>query len=126
MANMVLQAGWMWADLFLSGALAANAPGVLDGTVMDPRLDAGFLLAWLMNAMFIALGIATLRAGVFARTVGWALIAMGVVTLVPLPFDGPMYEVLIGAACIGAGVTARRVPPILMERAAADQHLASA
>ena len=36
-ANLVLQAGWMWADLFITGAFAANAPGVLDGTVDDGR-----------------------------------------------------------------------------------------
>jgi hypothetical protein len=106
--NLVLQAGWMWSDTFVAGTLATNAPGVLDGTVEDPRLTAGFLIAWFMNAAFILLGIATLRARVFARTVGWAFVAIGVVTLVPLPFDGPVYEVLIGSACVVAGVFARR------------------
>jgi hypothetical protein len=117
-ATMVVQASWMWADLFVSGALAASAPGVLDGTVADPRLDAGFLLAWFMNATFIVLGIATLRARVFSRSVGWALVAVGVVTLIPLPFDGPVYEVLIGAACIVAGLFARRVPTLVVGRSA--------
>lgn len=122
--NMVLQASWMWADLFVSGAIAASAPGILDGTVADPRLDAGFLLAWFMNATFIVLGIATLRARVFVRPVGWALVAIGVITLVPLPFDGPVYEVLIGAACAVAGFSARRVPAFVSGRSADDVLLA--
>lgn len=126
MANMVLQASWMWADLFVSGVLASTAPGVLDGTVADPRLDAGFLLAWLMNATFVILGVATLRARVFGKLVGWALIAAGIVTLVPLPFDGPVYEVLIGAAVVVAGVSARRVPPLRIGRSASESLLATA
>ncbi len=126
MANMVLQASWMWTDLFVSGALAANAPGVLDGTVTDPRLDAGMLLAWVMNATFIAFGIATVRARVFAKPVGWALIVAGAVTLVPLPVDGPVYEVLIGASVLVAGVSARRVPPMVIGRSAGEPLLATA
>ncbi len=124
--NMVLQSGWMWADLFVSGVLATGSPGVLDGTVQDPRLDAAFLSAWLMNATFIVLGVATLRARVFPRPVGWALIAAGVVTLVPLPVDGPVYEVIIGAAVAIAGVTSRRVAPIVSDRTAGEPHHASA
>ena len=123
--NMVLQAGWMWADLFVTGALATGSPGVLDGTVQDPRLDAAFLAAWLMNATFIVLGVATLRARVFRRSVGWALIAAGVVTLIPLPFDGPVYEVIIGVAVAIAGATAHRVPPIVLGQTADEPQLAS-
>jgi hypothetical protein len=74
-----------------------------------------FLTAWVLNSTFILLGIATLRSRVFAKPVGWALVAMGAVTLVPLPFDGPVYEVLIGAACVVAGVFARRVAAVRVE-----------
>jgi hypothetical protein len=107
--NLVLQAGFIWADLFVTGALAASAPQVLDGTVSDPRLDMGFLTAWLMNSTFVLLGIATLRARVFGRLCGWMLVLMGAITLLPLPVDGPVYEVVIGLAAVVAGLTARRV-----------------
>lgn len=110
--NLVLQAGWMWADTFVSGVLAVNAPGVLNGTSSDSRMDAAFMVAWLMNSSFILLGIATLRARVFGRAVGGALLVMGIVTLVPLPFDGPVYEVIIGTSCAVAGIFARRVTPV--------------
>jgi hypothetical protein len=46
------------------------------------------------------------------------------VTLVPLPFDGPAYEVLIGAACVVAGVFARRVAAVRVDVVAADPVLA--
>jgi hypothetical protein len=120
--NLVLQTGTMWADLFVTGALAAHAPQVLDGFASDPRLDAGFLGAWLMNASFVLLGIATLRARVFPRLCGWMLVLMGAITLVPLPVDGPAYEIGIGAACVLAGFSARRVadaPTVAREGASA-------
>ncbi len=109
-ANLVLQAGWMWADLFITGAFAANAPGVLDGTVDDGRMGVGFMLAWLFNATFILMGIALLRARGYQRGVGVAVIVMGVVTLLPMPFDGPVFEVIIGAMAALAGALAMRKP----------------
>jgi hypothetical protein len=109
-ANMVLQLGWMWSDTFLSGAVAKHAPGILDGTIDDGRLSVAFMSAWLMNAAFVLLGIAVLRAHVFTRFVGWALIVTGAITLVPLPFDGPVYEVAIGIAFASAAVGLRRTP----------------
>lgn len=125
-ANMVLQAGWMWADLFLSGAVAGLAPGILDGAVDDPRLTGAFLGAWFMNSAFILLGAATLRARVFPRTVGWALIGMGTITLVPLPVDGPVYEVIIGATAAVAGIAARRVASVQDPSVRPDRELATA
>jgi hypothetical protein len=110
--NLVMQAGTMWADLFVTGALAAHAPQVLDGTAPDARLDMAFLTAWVMNTTFVLLGIATLRARVFPRLVGWMLIVMGGITVLPLPVDGPAFEVVIGAACVVAGLSARRVHPL--------------
>lgn len=106
--NLVLQAGWVWADLFITGTLATNAPGILDGTVDDGRMGIGFMLAWLFNAAFILLGVALLRARTYPRSVGVAVVAMGAITLVPLPFDGPVYEVIIGALATMAGVLAVR------------------
>jgi hypothetical protein len=122
--NMVLQAGTMWSDLFVTGALATHAPEVLDGTVSDARLDMAFLTAWVLNSTFVLLGIATLRARVFPRLVGWMLILMGAITVIPLPFDGPVFEVVIGAACAVAGFAARRVAPIPMDSVEAARVLA--
>lgn len=106
-ANLVLQAGWMWADLFLSHAVAGSAPGVLDGTIDDPRLSIGFLTAWLMNVSFAFLGLVVLRTRSHRRLAGWGLVLMGVITLIPLPVDGPIYEVVIGLVCAMVGVAAR-------------------
>jgi hypothetical protein len=99
-AGLVLNLGWIWADVFVSDTLAKVAPEVLDGTGVDlgTRLDAGFLAAWLAN-----LGLALLALGVaLARVVSrWSWLALGlggVITLVPMPFDGPVYEVVIGGA----------------------------
>lgn len=94
----------MWADLFLSSAVARVAPGILDGTVSDDRMAAGGLISWFFNVFFAVLGIAMLRSRVYPRAVGWALVVMGLIPLVPLPFDGPVYEVIIGVAAITASV----------------------
>ena len=109
---LVLLAGTMFTDLFVSGALAQHAPGIVDGTEENARMSMGFLLAWAMNLTFVLLGAATLRARVFMRLVGWALIAMGLLPLIPLPVDVPVSEIAIGGACIVVGLAARRVVPI--------------
>lgn len=111
-ANLVLQAGWMFSDLFVTSVLAARAPDVLDGDVDTGRLGAAFLIAWLMNVSIALFGVATLRAQVLPRAVGWSLVAAGLLTLVPLPFDGPVYEVMIGAAIATAGWSLRKVAPL--------------
>jgi hypothetical protein len=118
-ANLVLQAGVMWADLFLSSTVAKVAPGILDGTVSDARMSAGFLATWVFNASFAVLGVALLRSHVYRRTVGWALVVMGLITAVPLPVDGPVYEVMIGLAATTAGLAARR--PSTASQPASDQ-----
>jgi hypothetical protein len=110
-ANMILQAGWMWSDLFLTGALAENAPGLLDGELQDTRMTLGFLSAWLLNTSFALLGIAVLRSRVHPRVVGLGLVAMGAITLIPLPVDGPAYEMVIGLALAVAGYGAWRSRP---------------
>jgi hypothetical protein len=110
-ANLVMQAGWMWADLFITRAFAANAPGVLDGTAEDGIMGIGFMLAWLLNATLILLGIALLRSRTYPRGVGIAVIVMGAITLLPMPFDGPVFEVIIGSMAALAGVLAVRTAP---------------
>ena len=87
MANMALQTGWIFCDLFAAPSFAHAAPGVLNNP--SGSLTAGFMAAWLANISFVLLGIATLRARVLPRTSRLALITVGVITLVPLPADGP-------------------------------------
>jgi hypothetical protein len=104
MANMALQTGWIFCDLFAAPSFAHAAPGVLNNP--SGPLTAGFMAAWLANISFVLLGVATLRARVLPRTSGLALITVGVITLVPLPADGPVYEVIIGIVFAIAGARA--------------------
>jgi len=60
MANMALQTGWMFCDLFAAPSFAHAAPGVLNNP--SGPLTAGFMAAWLANISFVLLGVATLRA----------------------------------------------------------------
>lgn len=107
-ATLMLQSGWMFSDLFITGAIAEHAPEILNGEADSARMSAGFLIAWLMNATFILMGIAVLRSRVHSRVVGLCVLGMGVITLIPLPMDGPAYEVVIGALAATAGVVAMR------------------
>lgn len=106
MANLLLQSCWMYLDLFVAPALAGPAPQILDGDTPG-RLTIAFLLSWFANAAFILLGITTIRNGVLPRLCGAALIVTGLVTLLPLPVDGPVYEVIIGLAFTTAALQAR-------------------
>lgn len=105
LVNMLLQAGWMFADLFIAPSIESLSPGLLDGAT-PPRLGTGFMIAWLANVSFLLLGVATFRARVLPRTCAIALAAAGVITLVPIPVDGPAYEVLIGLAFTVATIVA--------------------
>jgi hypothetical protein len=110
--NLILQASWMWADLFVAPTLAVHAPEILDGGDMG-RLGIAFMAAWVANTSFVLLGIASLRSRVFPRSVGVALIVAGAITLIPLPVDGPAYEVVIGVCFVAAGLVARTIPATL-------------
>jgi hypothetical protein len=106
--NLVLQTGWMFSDLFVAPVIAGSAPQILDGNNTS-RLSVAFMLAWLFNASFVLLGVATWRAHVLPRTTAVGLLAAGLITFVPLPFDGPIYEVVIGVAfALAAAATLRR------------------
>jgi hypothetical protein len=107
-ANLVLQAGWMFTDLFVAPVLADVAPQILDGET-PTRLGTAFMLAWLANTSFVLLGAAVLRTRSLPLPVGLGLIVAGAVTLVPLPVDGPIYEIMIGIALALAGAAALRV-----------------
>ena len=104
LANMALQTGWMFSDLFIAPSFAHAAPEILNNG--SGPMTVGFMAAWLANISFVLLGIATLRARVLPKTSGLALITAGAITLVPLPADGPVYEVIIGVAFAIAGARA--------------------
>ena len=104
LANLALQTGWIFSDLFAAPSFAHAAPEILNHP--SGPLTAGFMAAWLANVSFILLGIATLRARVLPKTAGLALVIVGAITLVPLPADGPVYEVITGIAFAVAGARA--------------------
>jgi hypothetical protein len=104
LANMALQTGWIFCDLFAAPSFAHAAPGVLNNTT-GPLVTAS-LLAWVGNVSFVLLGISVLRARVLAKTTGVALIVAGAITLVPLPGSGSGFEIIIGIAFAVAGVRA--------------------
>ena len=56
-ASLVLHAGWMFSDAFISGAMAAHAPGVLDGTIDDSRIGLAAMAGWIANAMVLLLAV---------------------------------------------------------------------
>lgn len=101
--GLALNLGWIWSDLFISDTFAKVAPGVLDSTTAQgTRLDSGALGAWIANVTLVILAVAVARTRTVRRGSWLALVAAGIVTLVPLPFDGPVYEVLIGIAFAAA------------------------
>jgi hypothetical protein len=104
LANMALQIGWIFCDLFAAPSFAHAAPGVLDHTTGP--LTVGFLIAWIGNVSFVLLGIATWRARVLPRASALGLAIAGAITVVPLPGDGSIYEVIIGLALAVAGIRA--------------------
>jgi hypothetical protein len=104
LANMALQIGWIFCDLFAAPSFAHAAPGVLNNP--SGPLVAGTVAAWVANISFVLLGIATLRARTLPRTSGLALLIIGIITVVPLPLDGSAYEVIIGILFAAAGARA--------------------
>ena len=104
LANMALQIGWIFCDLFAAPSFAHAAPGGLDHTTGP--LTVGFLIAWIGNVSFVLLGIATWRARVLPRASALGLAIAGAITVVPLPGDGSIYEVIIGLALAVAGIRA--------------------
>jgi hypothetical protein len=105
--GMVLHLGTICTDLFVTGALAVNAPGILDGSVSDTRLTIMFMASWLFTTTLVLLGIASLRARMYGRAVGWLLVAAGAVSLIPL--DGLVTEAMYAILFAVTGFLASRV-----------------
>ena len=122
--GLALNLGWIWSDLFISDSFAKAAPGVLDSSDhAGTRLDAGGLAAWIANLTLVLLAVAVARTGSVRRSSWIALAAAGAITLVPLPFDGPVYEVLIGVAfALAAGLALRDAPDATAGDRAASVH----
>ncbi|MFC6237242.1 hypothetical protein [Longivirga aurantiaca] len=123
--GLALNIGWIWCDLFISDTVAKLAPAVLDSaTSQGTRLDTGALLAWIANATLLVLAAAVARTRTVRRSSWLTLAAAGAITLVPLPFDGPVYEVLIGvlfALAALLALTGSSVRTAVEPRAAASQ-----
>jgi len=104
--NMVFQTGWMFSDTFIVRAFAQYAPNVIDAKNSPPSLSLGFMLAWFLNATFILFAFALWRAKYYRLLVPIGVFVAGIITVIPLPVDGPIYEVIIGAAMALAFVAA--------------------
>jgi hypothetical protein len=96
--GLVLNLGWIWSDLFISDTLAKVAPAVLDGNVTPAgvRIGIGFMAAWLANLGLVLLAAGVARARTVPRSSWIALLVSGGITVVPLPFDGVVFEAFIG------------------------------
>ncbi len=107
-AWLALWAGILFTDLFVSGALSAADPGLVDGTTSNDRLALGFLLAFFGVVSLLPLGIMTVRSRVLPRAAGWVLIGTGVVALVPLPVSVPVADIELGLLLAVVGLLALR------------------
>ena len=107
--NLVVNAAWMFSDLFIAPTLAALVPHALNGPAPMPgRIDAGFMIAWITNVASLLFGLAVLRAKVYRRTCAVFFMLTGALFFVPMPFDGPAYEVVVGVLFALAGLFAVR------------------
>ena len=90
--GMVLLAGAIWFELFITPALAAEAPELVGEELGLP----GFILMLLFGAVgWVLFGVATLRAGVYPRWAAVLLIVGGVLAFFPLPLAGIIFSVAI-------------------------------
>jgi hypothetical protein len=88
----VLLAGAVWFQLFITPALAAEAPELLEVELGLP----GFILTSSLGVVgWVLFGVATLRAGVYPRWAGVLLIVGGALTFWPLPLAGIIFSVAV-------------------------------
>ena len=88
----VLLAGALWFELFITPALATQAPGVFEAELGLP----GFILMLLFGAVgWVLFGVAMLRAGVYPRWAVVLLIVGGVIAFFPLPLVGIIFSVTV-------------------------------
>ena len=88
----VLLAGALWFELFITPALAAEAPELLAAELGLP----GFILMLLLGAVgWVLFGVATLRAGVYPRWAAIPLIVGGMIDFLPVPLVGIIFFVTV-------------------------------
>ena len=88
----VLLAGALWFELFITPALATEAPGLLEAELGLP----GFILMLLFGTVgWVLFGVATLRAGVYPRWEAILLIVGGAIAFFPLPLAGIIFSVTV-------------------------------
>jgi hypothetical protein len=93
LVGTVLGAGALWFELFITPALAALAPGLLEAELGIP----GFVLVALLGAVgWVLFGVATLRAAVYPRWAALLLMIGGVLAyFFPLPLAGIIFSVTV-------------------------------
>ncbi len=102
----VLLAGALWFELFITPALATQAPELAEAELGLP----GFILVFLFGALgWVLFGVATLRARVYPRWAAVLLIVGGVVAFFPIPLAGIVFSVAI--AWLGFILFTGRVAP---------------
>ena len=88
----VLLAGALWFELFITPALATEAPEL----VAEELGLTGFILMLLVGAVgWVLFGVATLRAGVYPKWAAVLLIVGGVIAFFPLPLVGIIFSVAV-------------------------------
>lgn len=88
----VLLVGALWFELFITPALAVEAPGLAEAELGL----LGFILVFLSGALgWILFGVATLRARVYPRWAAVLLIVGGLVAFVPVPLSGVVFSAAV-------------------------------
>lgn len=88
----VLLVGALWFELFITPALAAEAPELAEAELGL----AGFILVFVLATLgWILFGVATLRARVYPRWAAVLLIVGGLIAFVPVPMSGIVFSVAI-------------------------------
>ena len=88
-AGTALLVGALWFELFITPALATEAPELAEAELGL----AGFILVLLTGALgWVLFGAATLRARVYPRGVAGLLIIGGLVAFAPVPLAGIVFS----------------------------------
>jgi len=88
----VLLAGALWFELFITPAIAEQAPELAREELGLP----GFILMLLFGAVgWVLFRVATLRAGVYPRWAALLLIVGGVLAFFPLPLSGIIFSIAV-------------------------------
>lgn len=88
-AGTALLSGALWFELFITPALAVEAPGLAEAELGL----AGFVLSFLLVILgWLLFGVATLRARVYPRWAAVLLIVGAIASLAPIPLAGAVFS----------------------------------